>query len=329
MHFHLFEGLTLQAPLSAVTPTADNYLNIYLVTSRGRANRGTKARAAHPTRSGGAGVIDHRRRFPSHRRGFLFLLSFSAARCLCSAAAWLASCIHSFIRLRLVVLSYICLPPYYKFVFVLCISFTRRRHYWFVSYAARPFIVRLNHRASMGFFDHLQKGGAFSLQPKKPQIRKVVQTRAAAPSRPPSQTPGHSASRTPPAQLKARESASRSVSRDRDPPSSKRRLGTPAQSRKRQTPELRLSSDDDASDTDTSFEVRKRARTGDSAEPDPARRMRSMKAFSEDGIRNLPMIQAAEITSIEKAGNFKPAFGAAKPLPELLLQYPSASTKER
>ncbi|PYI08143.1 histone H3 methyltransferase [Aspergillus sclerotiicarbonarius CBS 121057] len=181
----------------------------------------------------------------------------------------------------------------------------------------------------MGFFDHLQKGGAFSLQPKKPQIRKVVQTRAAPPSRPSSQTPGHSASRTPPAQLKARESTSRSVSRDRDPPSSKRRLGTPVQSRKRQTPELRLSSDDDASDTDTSFKVRKRAKTGDSAEPDPARRVRSIKAFAEDGVRNLPMIHAADITSIQKAGNFKPAFGAAKPLPELLLQYPSASSKER
>ncbi|PYH96317.1 histone H3-K79 methyltransferase [Aspergillus ellipticus CBS 707.79] len=182
----------------------------------------------------------------------------------------------------------------------------------------------------MGFFDHLQKGGAFSLQPKKPQIRKVVQTRTAAPSRSVSQTPGPS-SRTPPAQVKARESASRSVSRDRDPPSSatKRRLGTPAQTRKRQTPELRLSSDDDASDTDASFEVRKRARTGNSAEPDPARRLRSLKAFSEDGVRSLPMIHASEITSVQKVGNFKPAFGEAKPLPEILLQYPSASAKER
>ncbi|RAK82914.1 histone H3 methyltransferase [Aspergillus costaricaensis CBS 115574] len=181
----------------------------------------------------------------------------------------------------------------------------------------------------MGFFDHLQKGGAFSLQPKKPQIRKVVQTRTAPASRSTSQTPGPSSSRTPPAQLKAQQSASRSVSRDRDPPSAKRRYGTPAQSRKRQTPELRLSSDDDASDTDSSFEVRKRARTGDSAEPDPARRVRSLKAFSEDSIRSLPMIHAADITSRQKSGNFKPAFGAAKPLPELLLQYPSTSSPER
>ncbi|RAK79827.1 histone methyltransferase DOT1 [Aspergillus fijiensis CBS 313.89] len=198
----------------------------------------------------------------------------------------------------------------------------------------------------MGFFDHLQKGGAFSLQPKKPQIRKVVQTRTAPPtSRSPSHTPGHNPSpRTPSVQLKTREaSGSRSVSRDRnDLPSSssKRRHGTPIQgNRKRQTPELRLSSDDDASsDSDTSsFEVRKRARTGDSAEPDPHRRVRSLKAFVEDngssggggGPRRLPMIHAAEITSAQKEGNFKPAFGASRPLPEISLQYPSNSPKER
>ncbi|RAL13969.1 histone methyltransferase DOT1 [Aspergillus homomorphus CBS 101889] len=193
----------------------------------------------------------------------------------------------------------------------------------------------------MGFFDHLQKGGAFSLQPKKPQIRQVVQTRAAAPTAS-SRSPYHSSPRTPSTQLKTRESSSRSVSRDRNDlvpssSSSKRRLGTPAQSsRKRQTPELRLSSDDDASsDSDaSSFEIgRKRARTGDdSAEPDPHRRVRSLKAFVEDGGgggRRLPMIHAAEITSSQKEGNFKPAFGEARPLPEIFLQYPSNSPKER
>ncbi|PYH44598.1 histone methyltransferase DOT1 [Aspergillus saccharolyticus JOP 1030-1] len=201
----------------------------------------------------------------------------------------------------------------------------------------------------MGFFDHLQKGGAFSLQPKKPQIRKVVQTRTAPPptsaSRSPSHTPGHHrpSPRTPSTHLKSRDSssASRSVSRDRADllsSSSKRRLGTPSTSynRKRQTPELRLSSSDDdaSSDSDaSSFEVRKRARTGDSAEPDPHRRVRSLKAFVEDssggGVRRLPMIHAAEIISSQKEGNFKPAFGSSRPLPEILLQYPSNSPKER
>lgn len=182
----------------------------------------------------------------------------------------------------------------------------------------------------MGFFDHLQKGGAFSLQPKKPQIRKVVQTRPAPPSRSSSQTPGTS-SRTSPSDKpkKFQGSGSRSVSRDPDLPSSKRRLNTPSQNRKRQTPEQRLSSDDDSSDTDTSFEVRKRARTGDGAEPDLERRLRSLKAFSEGEVKTLPIVHAANITSVQKAGCFKPAFGSTGRPTEILLQYPSASPKER
>ncbi|KAK1146101.1 Nucleosomal histone H3-Lys79 methylase [Aspergillus melleus] len=181
----------------------------------------------------------------------------------------------------------------------------------------------------MGFFDHLQKGGAFSLQPKKPQIRKVVQTRPAPPSRSTSLTPA-SSSRISPSEKsrKARTSESRSVSRDPDL-ASKRRVGTPRQSRKRPTPEQRLSSDEDESDTDASFEVRKRARTGDSAEPDFERRVRSLKAFSEDHVKSLPMVHAADITSIQKAGNFKPAFGEKVQSTEISLQYPSASPKER
>lgn len=180
----------------------------------------------------------------------------------------------------------------------------------------------------MGFFDHLQKGGSFSLQAQKPQIRKVVQTRPAPPSKPalqgsriPSQANGS----------KTRDSESRSTSRNNNAEqrASKSRQATPLRNRKRQTPELRLSSDDDASDTDTSFEVRKRARTDESAEGDPERRVRSLKAFSEDGAKPFPMVHAADITSGRKAGNFKSAFGGGDKPTEVLLQYPSASQKER
>lgn len=90
-----------------------------------------------------------------------------------------------------------------------------------------------------------------------------------------------------------------------------------------------MSSDDDASDTDTSFEVRKRARTDDSAEPDPSRRVRSLKAFSEEGVKPFSMVHASDITSGQKAKNFKPAFGSGDKPVEVLLQYPSASQKER
>jgi H3 lysine-79-specific histone-lysine N-methyltransferase len=75
--------------------------------------------------------------------------------------------------------------------------------------------------------------------------------------------------------------------------------------------------------------VRKRARTSASTEPDPDRRLRSVKAFSEEGARPFKMVHAADITSEQKAGKFKPAFGAEGKPTELLLQYPSASQKER
>lgn len=181
--------------------------------------------------------------------------------------------------------------------------------------------------ARMGFFDHLQKGGSFSLQAQKPQIRKVVQARPVPPSKPPSQ-----GSRIPTQAngSKTRDSESKPAPRNHsDQRASKSRQGTPLRNRKRQTPELRLSSDDDASDTDTSFEVRKRARTDDSTEEDPERRVRSLKAFSEDGAKPFSMVHAADITSGRKAGNFSRAFGSGDKPTEVLLQYPSASQKEK
>ena len=182
----------------------------------------------------------------------------------------------------------------------------------------------------MGFFDHLQKGGAFSLQPQKPQIRKVVQTRP-APAKSTSSTSGARSPRTQSSLEQRRKAAaqSRSVLSDPDARPSKR-LGTPNNRlRKRPTPEQRLSSDDDLSDSDTSFEVHKRARTSVSTEPDPERRLRSTKAFSEEGSRPFKMVHAVDITSGSKAGKFKPAFGADSKSAVIHLQYPSVSQRER
>lgn len=184
----------------------------------------------------------------------------------------------------------------------------------------------------MGFFDHLQKGGAFSLQPQKTQVRKVVQTRPAAPvpAKPVTRTPDTRPPRVQSSSERSRKThalKSRSVSSDPDTRPSKR--STPTRTRKRPTPEQRLSSDDDVSDSDTSFEVRKRARTSASAEPDPERRIRSVKAFSEEGSRLFKMVHAADITSGQKAGKFKPAFGVEGKPTEILLQYPSDAPRER
>lgn len=218
----------------------------------------------------------------------------------------------------------------------------------------------------MGFFDHLQKGGALSLQAQKPQIRKVIQTRPAPPQAArasSSQTPGGSnkssssaasSQKLPPSP--ASSSSASTINRSRERPngkavgkddsdghsSSKQRLSaaTP-RIRKRPSPAQtqRLSSDDDDSDdnnTDTSFEVRKRARVSASAEPDPDRRIRSIEAFSEEEGQEkkpLPMVHAADITAAQKAGRYTRVFeetaaenGSSA---EILLQYPSASPKER
>ncbi|KAL3472958.1 putative histone methylation protein Dot1 [Aspergillus californicus] len=181
----------------------------------------------------------------------------------------------------------------------------------------------------MGVFDHLQKGGAFTLQARKPQIRQVVKTRP-APQRPPAQAPNRQHLVAEP-RKKTRDSASRSVSEERDYPASKRRL-TPLRNRKRPTPEQRLSSDDDDDDegnnTDASFDVRKRARIGDSPEPDYERRLRSVKAFSGDETRSLRIVHASRITSVEKRGKFQPAFGDTSKSTNIYLQYPSATPKE-
>lgn len=184
----------------------------------------------------------------------------------------------------------------------------------------------------MGFFDHLQKGGAFSLQPQKTQVRKVVQTRPALPkSKSASQTPDNRSPRVQSSSERSRKAStlkSRSASTDPDSRPSKH-LNTPSRGRKRPTPEQRLSSDDDASDSDASFEVRKRAKTSVSAEPDPERRLRSVKAFSEEGSRPFKMVHAADITSGQKSGKFKAAFGAEGRTKPIFLQYPSTSQKEK
>ena len=190
----------------------------------------------------------------------------------------------------------------------------------------------------MGFFDHLQKGGSFSLQAQKPQVRKVVQARATPSSRSPSShPPARPPLRNSPLSENGRKvpgRKNRSVSIDAETRASKNRLGTPnSRTRKRTTPEQRFSSssddDDDAHDTDTSFDMRKRARISDSTEIDPDRRVRSRQAFSDAGLQSLAMVQAADIASLKDTGKYRRAFGETDKPAAISLQYPSASQEER
>jgi [histone H3]-lysine79 N-trimethyltransferase len=195
----------------------------------------------------------------------------------------------------------------------------------------------------MGFFDHLQKGGAFSLQPKKPQIRKVVTQKKPAPQSRSSSAGTTDTRGSPSTGIASTTRTTPSVkskqigSQNRDTHlSSKQRLKTTVSrgNLKRPSPIQRLSSDDDdESDTDASFEVRKRAKLSNSAEPDLSRRIRSVEAFSEDGPKGLAMVHAADITIKKAVGKYKPAFGNAtvteNAFPEITLRYPSTFKGER
>ncbi|CRG83990.1 hypothetical protein PISL3812_01339 [Talaromyces islandicus] len=191
----------------------------------------------------------------------------------------------------------------------------------------------------MGFFDHLQKGGGFSLQAKKPQIRKVV-TQA----KPPPQSRSSSAGTTDTDASRVARSkqnnnrAVRETNGSRGPKSakddallSKPRPRTVARNLKRPSPIQRLSSDDDDSDTDTSFEVHKRARLSDDIEPDLDRRIRAPEAFSDEAPKALMMVHAADITSDKSSGKYMPVFKKDKneSPTEVRLQYPTSLKGER
>lgn len=183
----------------------------------------------------------------------------------------------------------------------------------------------------MGFFDHLQKKGSFAIQPQKPQIRKVeakpVPTASSATSK-------SANSRHPPQNSKIRPADAKAKSKPKDSarpqPRPSQRLETPPNrnNRKRPSPDLRLTSDDEGG-TEEIPDYRKRAKVSASAEPDSGRQVRSTKAFSEEDGKAFSMVHAADITSEKKAGKFSSAFDDSVDPVEIELQYPSASQKER
>ncbi|KAH8705083.1 S-adenosyl-L-methionine-dependent methyltransferase [Talaromyces proteolyticus] len=187
----------------------------------------------------------------------------------------------------------------------------------------------------MGFFDHLQKGGAFSLQAKKPQIRKVVSQTKPTPQSRSSSAPTTDTDSSPLARpaystnRAAREVNSRQPSTQKNALLPKQRAKP--RNLKRPSPILRLSSDDDDSDTDASFEVRKRTKLSANEEPDLDRDIRASEAYSKEGPKALAMVHAADITSQKPAGKYTPVFGKEKSETaiEIKLQYPTALKGER
>ena len=191
----------------------------------------------------------------------------------------------------------------------------------------------------MGVFDHLQKGGVFSLQPqKKPQIRKVVQSR-------PVPAGQSSSARTVPDSEKARARATNKIipSKSRSTSSetasrlsaNDRLRARSGNRRKRPTPEVHLASDDEGDEddgfsSDASFGTTKRTRIDEGTEIDPKRQIRSVAAFSEGTAdESPPFIHAAQVASPGESGEYKRAFEGTEESAEILLQYPSASHEER
>jgi [histone H3]-lysine79 N-trimethyltransferase len=183
----------------------------------------------------------------------------------------------------------------------------------------------------MGYFDHLQKAGAFSLQAKKPQVRKVTKSRSAPSSARPPVTVGRDISPFPQTSSESRacEHSKKSVVTDLGRRASHQWLGTPSKGQKRPSPAQRLSSDDDGSDTDTSFEVRKRIRVSASADSGINRRIRSVEAFSEVSQKPFRMVHAADIASAQEIAKYRRAFEETGQPAEIVLQYPSTLPGER
>lgn len=203
----------------------------------------------------------------------------------------------------------------------------------------------------MGFFDHLQKKGAGTIQAQKPQIRKVehkptlvksasvppghLAKSASSPALNRSATTTTTSSRSGSASTFNNNKSSQRLSRRNDGGSLKPTPRSKSVVRKRPTAVPRLCSSSDESDTDaSSFDLRlnKRVKVSASAEPDLKRRVRSEEAFAttngdDDGTSD--MVHAANITEVKKAPEFTSAFNEDKEPEVVSLQYPSASQKER
>ncbi|KAL6721574.1 Nucleosomal histone H3-Lys79 methylase [Lecanora helva] len=104
----------------------------------------------------------------------------------------------------------------------------------------------------------------------------------------------------------------------------------PPRKRRVATPQQRLESDsDDDGDAQDLEGDRKRARRHSDAEPDVKRKIRSRKAFSNEDGGRFDMVHAADIASLDKSAEFKPAFPSDPLATKICLQYPSASQPER
>lgn len=100
--------------------------------------------------------------------------------------------------------------------------------------------------------------------------------------------------------------------------------------RRKRSPQTRLVSDSDSEGLDTAEDVpRKRTKIVKSAGPLVRRQLRCPTTVSEDDCGIPPVVQAADIASLDKPSKYRLAFSQELEDHAIELQYPSASQRER
>ncbi|KAL9131826.1 MAG: hypothetical protein Q9217_000353 [Psora testacea] len=184
----------------------------------------------------------------------------------------------------------------------------------------------------MGFFDKLQKPGHTALKQEKHVTHTETRKDVAGLKKPAFVHPIHSKPHKVPIDLPPKQNDIKGNGVKHNSPKPKiSPKGRIHNSRKRAstTPQRQeWGSDNDVSDQDLN-NLKKRARRNSTVKPDPDRCIRSRKAFSDENGGRFVMVHAADVATLNKPKNYKPAFPGNPECTEVFLQYPSASQKEK
>jgi len=175
-------------------------------------------------------------------------------------------------------------------------------------------------------FNFILKGSTAKVQ--NLQIRKeVVTTKSAAPSRNLSGPQRPNAPNAPKSILKKSNGAANGKASKLSPNPPRAQKKAPV---KRRTPsEATPALSSDTSDEDENPERPTKKAKLEAQDLDLKRQVRCREAFSEDDNDKISMVHAADITSLDRATKYVPAFEGVSESHELCLQYPSASLRER
>ncbi len=174
----------------------------------------------------------------------------------------------------------------------------------------------------MGFFDHIQRKGSTAIKAQPAQIRKEIVT-----------APAHTRKTLNANLLPRNGRITPRTFNVKQKPVAVQQASRPRAQKSRKRPssaQPRLESDSDESSMDGALEEsRKRVRTSTDAEVDTKRLVRCRKAFSDKDGGLFPMVHAADIASLSKPTKYRAVFPEFPHATEILLQYPSASQREK